>query len=71
MAWGQIMNEKTRKALVDDYKRLERLFWDIYDEWGDGYLTTGEAISRQEMLRERMQEIRGLLTADLDEDKAK
>jgi len=62
------VNKERRTALEKDYTLLQQEKHNVYEEWMEGYITTGEAIETQRMIEEQMRDIRDMLLADLQED---
>ena len=56
-----------QNMLIQEYIAMQETFDDINLAWQEHEITTIEAIERQRMLRERMQEVRERL-AEVDEE---
>jgi len=61
------MNKDIYDRLTEDYAFLQREKFEVYNDWMDGRLTTGQAVEKQRLIEERMQEIRDILLAKLDD----
>jgi len=52
------MSEEERGVIYELIDELLREFDDIQEEWIEGYITTGEAIAKQESVREALRGLR-------------
>ena len=56
------MSEELREVLEIELDELNGEFYEVQEEWAEGWITTGEAIQKQSDIRARMREIREVLT---------